>query len=334
MNKEAAMTASMTRRQALTSLAAGASVSLIPVSGAKAKAPASGEPAASALRYKVGDFEVTAVYDGYYPLAAAGLVTNQPLAAVERALADINLPPVTVPTPLTPLIVNTGRNLVVIDPGNGDILPGVGGRAVKNMRAAGIDPQDVDTILITHFHVDHLSAIRLQNGIYQFPNARILVPQGEWDYWMNDGNQSRAPQRQQIYFNNSRRIFLPILERVERFAADSELVAGIRSVATPGHTPGHSSFMISSAGHDLLVWGDVTNHTDILLRFPLWTPSSDMDQQLALKTRLRLMDMAITDRLRVSCFHAPFPANGYIRKISDEEYRLVPVQWTEDLDGW
>lgn len=323
-----------TRRNALTSLALGAATPLLPATAARATSALANRSAASAYRYRIGAFEITAVYDGYFPLDAETFITNQPPSAVKNILSDLHLPTSIVPTPLTPIVINTGRNLVLIDTGDGDHLPDVAGHAVKNLRAAGIDPEAIDTILLTHFHVDHLCGIRLNEGVYQFPNASIHVPEGEWAFWMDDGNQSRAPDRQQVYFLNARRVFLPIAKKVECFGPDQEIVPGIRSIATPGHTPGHSSFMVSSQGKDLLVWGDTSNHTDIALRFPLWTPSADMDQQLALENRLRMLDMAITDRLRVSCFHAPFPANGYIRKMSDQEYRLVPLQWTENLDGW
>lgn len=323
-----------TRRTAVKSLALGAVVPLIPMAEADASASLASKSANSTYRYKVGNFEVTAVYDGYFPLDAETFITNQPASTVQQVLSDLFLPTNIVPTPLTPIVVNTGTSLVLIDTGDGDHLPNVAGHAVKNLRSAGINPEDIDTVLLTHFHVDHLCGLRLNEGTYQFPNAKIYVPEGEWSFWMDDGNQSRAPDRQQVYFSNARRVFLPITDRVERFGPGQEVVPGIRSIATPGHTPGHSSFMISSEGKDLLVWGDTSNHTDIALRFPLWTPSADMDQQLALKNRLRMLDMAITDRLRVSCFHAPFPANGYIKKLSDHEYRLVPLQWTENIDGW
>ena len=324
----------LSRRIASMSLVLGVASPFMSSTETNAATPQANIPTSSTYRYRIGDFEITAVYDGYFPLDAKTFITNQPLSAVEKALSDVFLPTHTVPTPLTPLIVNTGRNLVLIDTGDGDFLPNVAGHVVRNMRAAGINPEDVDTVLLTHFHVDHLCGLRLNDGSYQFPNARIHVPEGEWAYWMDDGNWSRAPERQQIYFANSRRVFLPIADKVERFGPDKEIVPGIRSIATPGHTPGHSSFMVSSEGQDLLVWGDTSNHTDIALRFPLWTPSADMDQQLALTNRMRMLDMAITDRLRVSCFHAPFPANGFIRKLSDQEYRLVPLQWTENMQGW
>lgn len=328
------MKSPISRRTALGKLAAGAASPLITSAPARAAAPPVGAPTGSSYRFKIGEFEVTALYDGYYPLKTETFVTNQPVEAVIKALDDVFLPPTIVPTPMTPLVINTGKNLVLIDTGNGDLLPDVAGYTAKNMRAAGIDPAAIDTIIISHFHVDHVCGIRLMDGTYQFPNARIHVPELEWAHWMDDSNQSRAPERQQIYFNQARRIFLPIEKDVERFGDDQEIVPGIRSIWTPGHTPGHTSFMVTSGEAQLLVWGDVTNFTDIVLRFPLWTPSADMDQQVALSTRMRMLDMATADRMRVSCFHDPFPGNGYIRKITDEEYRLVPLQWTEHLDGW
>ncbi|MDN3710930.1 MBL fold metallo-hydrolase [Paracoccus cavernae] len=160
---------------------------------ARAAAPPVGAPTGSSYRFKIGEFEVTALYDGYYPLKTETFVTNQPVEAVIKALDDVFLPPTIVPTPMTPLVINTGKNLVLIDTGNGDLLPDVAGYTAKNMRAAGIDPAAIDTIIISHFHVDHVCGIRLMDGTYQFPNAQIHVPELEWAHWMDDRTSRARP---------------------------------------------------------------------------------------------------------------------------------------------
>ncbi|MET0314735.1 MAG: MBL fold metallo-hydrolase, partial [Hansschlegelia sp.] len=312
----------MSRRAILAAAAATAAGSA--ASPASAAAPAAGRQAPGVYRYKVGAFEVTALTDGIArrPLDE-GFVRNAPLDAVKEALSSAFMDSAKVAIPFTPVVVNTGGRLVLIDAGTGGMLTPTAGQLYENMSAAGIDPSAIDTVLVSHFHADHIAGIRLKDGALAFPNAEIVVPEAEWAFWMDEGEMSRATDALQPTFKMARRVFDPIAKEIRRFAKDAEPVPGIVALSTPGHTPGHTSFRLTSEGKDHIIWSDVTNHPALFVRHPGWHAVFDMDAELAEQTRRRMLDMVATDHLPVSGYHFPFPAVGWIGRRGTD-YDFVP----------
>ena len=293
---------------------------------AGAPAPAiTGQP--GYYRYKVGDIEVTAIHDGFANRPLEGFIRNAEIADVKKAMADAFLPQDVLPITFTTLVLKTGGKTVLIDTGNGDVGAPTTGRWMGNFRAAGFDPASVDTVLISHFHGDHISGLRLKDGTAVFPKAEVKVPETEWAFWMDDAKMAAAPDGMKPAFANVRRVFGPMQKDVARYAANTEVAPGVTAVPAYGHTPGHSTFVISSGGKSLMMVVDITNHPALFVRNPTWAAVFDMDADMARQTRIRTLDMAAAEKTQVAFYHAPFPATGFIAK-DGPGFRFVPVQWT------
>lgn len=322
---------SLTRR----ALLASATVPVVsPVLAQSNPMPAS-RPSASVqapgyYRYKVGDIEVTAINDGFAYRPLQGFVRNAELSDVQKAMQDAFLPADRLPITFTTLVLRQNGRVTLIDTGNGDSGAPTSGTWMSNFRAAGFDPAQVDTVVISHFHGDHINGLRLKDGTAVFPKAEVLVPAKEWDFWMDEARMSQASEGMKGAFQGVHRVFDPIAKDVKRYEADKEVVSGLTSIATPGHTPGHMSFMLSSGPGKLIVMSDVTNHPALFVRHPDWSAVFDMDADQARQTRHRMLDMAAAERAQVAFYHAPFPATGHIAR-DDAGYRLVPIQWSSAL---
>lgn len=322
----------ITRRAALAAASASLTAPAFAQSAPPQTAthPSAAGQAPGYYRYRVGDVEVTAIHDGFAPRPLDGLVRNADLDDVKRAMADAFLPTDALPITFTTLALRTGNRLVLIDTGNGDSGAPTTGRWMANFKAAGFDPAQVNTVIISHFHPDHINGLRLKDGTAMFPNAEVMVPAPEWAFWTDDGKMAQAPDALKGTFNNVRRVFGPMAKDVKQYEAGRELAPGITAVAAAGHTPGHTAYAVSSGSATLLVMSDITNHPALFARHPDWQAVFDMDGNQARDMRRRMLDMAAAERARVSFYHAPFPATGHIAK-SGEGYEFVPAQWTPAL---
>ncbi len=321
----------LSRRHMLAGTALAAAAATLP-QATRAAAPQSGQQGPGFYRFKVGDYEVTAINDGtWYRKLDPSFVRNAELAQVQKALADVFLPTDTVPIPFTTLIVNTGSKLIALDTGTGAMMAGgpapQSGTYAANLAAAGIDPKAVDAIYISHFHPDHINGIKGKDGALFFPNASINVPEAEWAFWMDDGNMTRAPEAAQGAFKNARRIFGDVAGKVQRFTPGKEVETGIASIAAPGHTPGHTVYAINSGNRSMLYLADVTNNPWLFVRNPQWQAVFDADGNKAAETRKALLDRAAADKMLAHGYHWPFPASGYITKTATG-YDLVPAMWS------
>ncbi|WP_150286919.1 MBL fold metallo-hydrolase [Rhabdaerophilum calidifontis] len=295
---------------------------------ALARAPIAGTSAPAFYRFKLGEFEVTALHEGEFtrPLDA-GFVRNTPLDEVQKVLAESFLPTDRLTISFTALLVNTGSKLVLIDTGFNDNGGPTNGRAVAAMKAAGIEPGQVDTVLISHFHADHLQGLRNKAGQIVYPNAEIMVPEQEWAFWMDDARMAAAPEAMKGAFQGVHRVLKPNAADVKRFKWGDEVVTGITAIDASGHTPGHTAFAIVSGGQRMMYVADVTNTPVLFARNPDWKVMFDMEADKAVATRKRILDMAAADKLRLSFYHASFPATGFIAKDGGG-YRFVPAQWS------
>lgn len=318
------------RRHALAAGAAAVAAPTLAISASPPPAMAQAAAPAQApgfYRYKVGDITVTAINDGFFNRPLEGFVRNADLSAVQAAMSAAFLPTNAVPVPFNTLVVETGGKVVLLDTGNGNSGAPTSGTWMANFRAAGFDPARVDSVIISHFHGDHINGIRLRDGTAVFPNAEIQVPAPEWAFWMSDERMAQAPEAARGAFQNCRRVFGPVAAQVKQFEPGAEVAPGITSQAAFGHSPGHTVFMIASGNGKLFYMADTSNHPALFVRNPDWAAIFDMDADTARTTRRRLLDMAASERTRVHFYHAPFPANGYIARDGNG-YQLVPAQWT------
>jgi glyoxylase-like metal-dependent hydrolase (beta-lactamase superfamily II) len=313
------------RRAFLTSSALLAGAALTPP--AAASAPSATAQGSGVYRYNLGSYQITALYDGvwYVPIDEK-FVRNASSVEVNNALAAAFLPPRILPISFTALLVNTGAKLVLIDTGTAGQIADTAGSLLDNFKAAGVDPKAVDTILISHFHPDHIDGIKTKDGAKIFQNAEIAVPEPEWDFWMDDTNMSKAEGMVKRYFLNARRIFKDIAGEVRRFKSGSEVAPGIEAVAAYGHTPGHSAFAIHSANQSMLAMSDTVRNPYLFARHPDWQPAFDMDGPQAVEARRGMLDRVAADRMLIEAYHFPFPACGHIAKTASG-YEFVPTEW-------
>jgi glyoxylase-like metal-dependent hydrolase (beta-lactamase superfamily II) len=329
----------LSRRRVLTAAAAATlAPALAPLapSHTRAAAPPAGSQAPGWYRYKVGSIEVTVVTDGANKFKFAdNHVTNKTRDEVNAALAATFHEKDMMTTPYNPVVVNTGSRLVVIDTGTSEAnfvrSKGVTGQFQANLKAAGIDRNAVDAVVISHFHGDHINGLLDPDNKLAFPNAEVLVPAAEWKYFMDDGEMSRAPAgRMQDVFKNLRRVFDALGRKVTPYEPNKEVVPGITAVATPGHTPGHSSHIIASGSSKVYVQADVTHVPFLFVRHPDWHAMYDQDGKMAEETRRRVYDMLVADKMMVQGFHYPFPSLAYVEK-SGTGYREIPVPWNPTI---
>jgi glyoxylase-like metal-dependent hydrolase (beta-lactamase superfamily II) len=199
---------------------------------------------------------------------------------------------------------------------------------MQNLAAAGVDPKSIDVVLISHLHPDHTNGIRAADGSMAFPNAEIMVPAKDWEFWMSDENAAKAQSNEMMknYFNNVRKIYSGIESKVTKYDWGKEVAPGITSVAAPGHTPGHTAFVIASGSSKILIQSDVTNIPEFFLRNPDWHVAYDADPVLAQETRHKFYDMAAAEKATVVGFHFTFPSIGHVEK-DGTKYRLIPSAW-------
>jgi glyoxylase-like metal-dependent hydrolase (beta-lactamase superfamily II) len=300
---------------------------------ARAAAPPAGRQAPGFYRTRVGDFEVTQISDGArtFPMPQ-GFVRNVPREQALAAAEAAYMPAGMVTVPFNPVVINTGSRLVLIDAGYGPATLPTAGLLPANLAAAGIDAGAIDTVVLSHLHPDHTNGIKDAKGGLAFPKAEIKVPSLDWAFWMSDENQAKAQDNPMMkaYFANVRATFAGLEKRVAMYSWGQEVAPGITALDTSGHTPGHTSFAVSSGKGKLLVQSDVTNIPEFFLRNPEWHVAFDIDPVKAVQTRRRFYDMAAAEKTLISGFHFSFPSMGYVEK-DGANYRLVPVRWAPVL---
>jgi glyoxylase-like metal-dependent hydrolase (beta-lactamase superfamily II) len=327
----------LTRRAVLVGAAAATALSPFAAnSPTQAAAPLASKQAPGWYRYKVGSIEITVATDGARanPLTDT-FIRNVPKEETNKALEAMYLEKDKIVVPYTPIAVNTGSRLVVIDTGLGGALyeqsKGAVGQFQNNLAAAGIDAKAVDTVIISHFHGDHINGLITADNKPAFPNAEVMVPAGEWKFWNDDGEMSKATGNALVEgnFKNVKRVFGALGNKVTQYEPGKEVAPGITSLATHGHTPGHVSHIISSGNAKLMVQADVTN-IPLFVQNPSWVIQFDMDGAAAEATRRKFYDMLAAEKMMVQGFHYPFPSVGHIEKAGSG-YRVIPVPWNPTI---
>ena len=327
-----------------TFIAGAASVGALPSFGlwsthfARAAAPAAGKQAASFYRYKVGTTEITVLSDGINRLPVTeAFVLNAKVEEVNAALREAFMEPGVFIGPYNPIVLNTGSKLVLVDMGTGEATynatKGMSGQLLVNMAAAGIDRNAIDTIIISHYHGDHINGLLRADNSIAFPNAEILVPALEHKYWTDAGEESRSPtQRIADNFKNVRRVMsnAEVAKRLRTYEWDKEVIPGVLAVGTPGHTPGHTSHIVSSGASKVYVQADVTHAPFLFARHPGWHAFYDHEPVQAEATRRKVYDMLSADKMMVQGFHYPFPSVAHVEKTATG-YLEIPMPWNPVL---
>ena len=284
-------------------------------------------------RFRVGYFECTAVSDGTFtyapptfPPPATLLFANAPKDALDAAGRSHKLSTQhwhEWTSTYTCLLIRTGKNIVLVDTGAGSLAPSTG-RLVKNLRSDGISPQDIDTVILTHGHPDHLGGNVDAAGKPAFPAARYYVGKTEWEFWMSAQAEARLdPHSRDTLVGIARNNLAPIKGQIEAIEAGAEIVTGVTAIAAPGHTPGQMALALSSAGQTLLCISDAVLHP-IHLEHPDWYAAVDVDGIQTELTRRKLLDKASVEQSMVLAFHLPFPGLGYVLRWGSA-YRWQPL---------
>jgi glyoxylase-like metal-dependent hydrolase (beta-lactamase superfamily II) len=299
---------------------------------AEAAAPAAQSQAPSFYRSKLGDFELTQFSDGArtFPIADT-FVRNVPKASVLAAAEAAHMPQGQVTVPFNPVLINTGSKLVLIDTGFGPGAAAPVGRLATNMAAAGVDPKSIDIVVLSHLHPDHANGIKAADGSLVYPNAEIKAPAPDLNFWMSEENAAKAKdEATKNYFANCRKVLGDMMGKITRYEWGKEVAPGITALDTSGHTPGHTSFAVSSGSATMLVQSDVTNIPELFLVNPEWQVMFDYDPEKAAQTRKKFYDMAAAEKTLIAGFHFSFPSMGYVEK-SSTGYRLNPIRWNPVL---
>lgn len=322
-----------TRRGALVATAGAASAAAMSVMGParlQATADMMGVYRPAFYRFKLGSFEVTTFLDGAlqrqgpYPTFAS----DQDEKAVHALLAENFLPEGRFENTYVPTLVNTGRELVLFDTGNGPLRRDKG---AGNLRAllteAGYGPEKVDVVVLTHGHPDHFGGM-MEDDVPGFPNARYVFGVAEFEYWNKGEN---IPDRRAKTRDLFMKIAAPFAEKATMSNPGDDVVTGIRCVEAFGHSPGHMAFHVESDNRQLMIWADTCNHYVVSLQRPDWHVSFDNDKEQAAATRKKIFAMVHADKIPVIGHHMPFPGIGFLDK-RDETYHWVAAGYQFNLE--
>ena len=266
-------------------------------------------------RYTIGEVRCTALYDGLWQKKHdPKFIRNADVPDTKKALASGGLSPDFVQIEFTQTLIETGGKRILIDPGTGGQWVPTAGRMMNNLKASGVDPNSVDTILVSHFHPDHIFGLMEKDTDAQvYPHAEIIVPESEYSFWTDPAVFSKLPKAWHGLAARIQNTF-PRWKNVTRVAADREVAPGIRSLAAPGHTPGHTAYHLSSGDAELIVAGDIAIVPALFVANPNWHVVFDADPQLAEESRKRMFDRTISDKAIIAGYHFGFPNAGKVHR--------------------
>ena len=297
---------------------------------APAAAPKAGFQVPGFFRMQLGDLEVTSLDDGgfAFPPEMMKADLDQVVQLIGR---DFPSDPPKFDGSIAGFLVNTGRQLILVDAGIGHFgnFPGTG-KLATNLRAAGYRPEQVDLVLITHMHFDHIGGLLTKDGKRAFPNAVVRMAQAESDYWLSKDAAGSAPKDGPDFFRYAREAAAPYLAagRWKPFAGTEELAPGVRPYPLAGHTPGHTGYEFSSKGERLLAWGDTLHMAPVQFPHPEIGIAFDIDSQQAIEQRLKLFDAVADDRnVVIAAPHIGFPSMGRILR-QDSGFGWVPIRYS------
>lgn len=314
------------RRSTLLAAAALPLAAALPSSLAAA-VPAKREAQPLFYRLSIGDFEVTALLDGGMQMPSSNIPrffpdsTPEEIAPLrERAFAIEE----GLHQPVGAYVVNTGRNLAMVDcGGHPSVFPGTG-RSLEALRASGYAASDVDTVLLTHIHPEHALGLSYDGTTRNFPNAEVVLTAADHRFWTDPAMEAQVPQGAR-FIEAARRAIGPYRDRIRTLEMRDglEVIPGVFLAPAPGHTPGHVSYRLTSQNQSLLIWGDIAHQVAIQLARPRWRVGVDVDPAMGVESRLRTLDMLAQERILTTGVHVPWP--GFGRVIRDRDaFLFVP----------
>src|SRR3954462_3193593 len=304
-------------RRSLLALGAGLGASAALCSSAMARAPKLGTQTPYWHRFELGDAEVTVVSDGPLPLGdPSGTFTGVPKEEVKKMLTDNFLNPDNVVLEQNSPVVNTGDKLILFDTGMGtsQAFGPTTGRQQKSLAEAGIKASDIDAVVLSHAHIDHIGGIVAADDKPLFPNAQYYISQLDFDYWTDEGKLG-SPLKDFVV--HARKNLLPVRDRLVFFKDGQEFLPGVQAMAAPGHTVGHHMFMVTSNGKSFAFLGDLTHHQVLLLEKPRMEFAYDTDPKQAASTRVKMLDMIAANKIPVMSYHFAWPGYGHIAKTTE-----------------
>ena len=318
----------ISRRQALVGTAAVAGIGALGGLGlpnAEAK-PMRGAQAPYFYRFRHGQMQITVVSDGPLPLGdPSGAFLGVSKQEIGDMLSRNFLPPDNIVLEQNAVVVNTGSKLVLFDSGMGTntMLGKTTGRLLKSLREAAIDPRNIDAVVVSHGHIDHLGGLVGAKDVRLFPNAQIFISQADFDFWTDESK----PAGMKDFIARARKNLLPYRDRTVFIKDGQEILPGIQAMAAPGHTVGHMVFMITSNGKSICNTGDLANHPILAIERPLVEFAYDTDGKQAAQSRVRILDMLASQKIPLLAYHFPWPGVGHVAKQGDGfRYVAQPMQ--------
>jgi len=273
------------------------------------------DPAKGFVTYKVGGADVTALYDGIWEKPHdPAFIANASVDDVKDAMVKAGLPADFVSIPFTVVVVRNGGKTVLCDSGTGGQVQPTAGKMMANMKAAGIDPATIDTILISHCHPDHIFGLMEKDtNKAVFPNAEVVISDVEYKFWTDPAVIDRLPEARKGLARRIQAVF-PTWKNIRQVSGEPEVAPGIRFVSAPGHTPGHRAFHLASGARELLISNDTAYVPALVVANPGWHGQYDQDAATAEASRRKLLDRVIADKVMICGYHFPFPGAGTVAK--------------------
>jgi glyoxylase-like metal-dependent hydrolase (beta-lactamase superfamily II) len=317
---------SLSRRSMLVGATAAGALGALGVGSwrpALARAPLLGTQAPYFYRFKLGTAEATIVSDGPLPLGDPhanflGLSTEE----MDQQLRDNFLPNDNAVLEQNALVLNTGDKLVLFDTGLGtlDLFGPTTGKLMNSLKQAGINPEDVDAVVMTHAHIDHCGGCMADDGSRHFPNAEYFITEADYKFWTDP---TKVPEQFKVFLETAQKNLTPNLDRIHFFKDGEEILPGIQAIYTPGHTVGHTVFMIEQGGEQLCFIGDLAHHPVLLLQKPLTEFKYDTDPKQSAQSRVKMLGRLADERIALLAYHFAWPGIGHVAR-ADDGFRFFP----------